>query len=192
MDKRRLVKETLKESGRVKEKLLSETDTILKIAQWILSTVKKGGKVLLCGNGGSAADSQHIACELVGKLSRERKGLPALALTTDTSILTAVSNDWGFDRVFSRQVSALGRKGDILIALSTSGRSINVLKAVEMAKERGMKTVALTGTDGGLLKGLADLTLIVPSRDVQRIQEAHITIGHILSDLVEREILKIQ
>lgn len=192
MDKRTLVKETLQESAKVKESLLTEIDAILKIAQWVLETTQKGGKVLLCGNGGSAADSQHIACELVGKLSKERKGLPAIALTTDTSILTAISNDWEFEKVFSRQVEALGKKGDLLIAISTSGKSPNILKAVETANQWGMKTVALTGFDGGPLKDLADLTLIVHSEDVQRIQEAHITIGHIISDLVEREVIEMQ
>ncbi len=115
-----------------------------------------------------------------------------MALTTDTSILTAVSNDWEFNQVFSRQVEALGKEGDLLIAISTSGKSKNILQAVEKARERGMKTVALTGFDGGALKDLADLSLVIPSRDVQRIQEAHITVGHILSDIVEREIVERQ
>ena len=189
MDKKKFVEESLQESARVKESLLGESETILKIAEWVLETTKNGGKVLLCGNGGSAADCQHIACELVVKLSQDRKGLPALALTTDTSILTAISNDWEFERVYSRQVEALGKKGDLLIAISTSGKSKNVLNAVETAREKNMRSIGLTGFDGGPLKDLTDLTLIVPSKDVQRIQVAHITIGHIVSELVEREIL---
>jgi D-sedoheptulose 7-phosphate isomerase len=189
MNKKILIEKTVKESIKVKEALIEDTDTILLIAQLILDTIEGEGKILLCGNGGSAADSQHIACELVGKLTTERQGLPAMALTTDTSILTAVSNDWEFDRVFSRQVEALGKEGDLLIAISTSGKSKNILQAVEKAREKKMKTVALTGFDGGALKDLTDLSLVIPSRDVQRIQEAHITVGHILSDIVEQEIL---
>ena len=189
MEYQTLVKETLKESAKVKERLLDQSDTIVKIAEWILDTINGGGKILFCGNGGSASDSQHIACELVGKLSRERKGLPAIALTTDTSILTAVSNDWDFDRVFSRQVEALGNKGDLLIAISTSGKSKNILNAVDAARKIGMKTIGLSGFEGGTLKEHADFTLIVPSQDVQRIQEAHITVGHVVSDIVERTIL---
>jgi D-sedoheptulose 7-phosphate isomerase len=192
MNNKTLIEKSVKESIKVKESLIEATDTILLIAQWILDTIDREGKILLCGNGGSAADSQHIACELVGKLTKERQGLPAIALTTDTSILTAVSNDWEFDRVFSRQVEALGKGGDLLIAISTSGKSKNILQAVEKAREKGIKTVALTGFDGGALKDLADLSLVIPSRDVQRIQEAHITVGHILSDIVEQEILERQ
>jgi len=144
-----------------------------------------GGKVLACGNGGSAADSQHFAAELVGRFTKERRALPALALTTDTSILTAVSNDYGYERVFARQVEALGRPGDVLVGISTSGRSKNVLAAFAAAKERQMTTVALTGSDGGPIGAAADLHLNVPSPSAARVQEVHRTVLHVICELVE-------
>jgi D-sedoheptulose 7-phosphate isomerase len=150
--------------------------------------LRSGGKILLCGNGGSASDSQHIAAELVGRFVSDRVPLAAIALSTDTSILTAVANDYGYDRVFARQVAALGRAGDCLIGLSTSGNSPNVIEAVRVARETGMTTVLLSGRDGGQLRGVCDVELIVPSDVTARIQEAHIFIGHVLCASLEVEL----
>jgi D-sedoheptulose 7-phosphate isomerase len=148
-----------------------------------------GRKVLVCGNGGSAADAQHVAAELVGRFTRERRAWPALALTTDTSALTAIGNDYGFDRVFARQVEAHGQPGDVLIGISTSGGSPNVLAAVETAQARGLVTIGLTGRDGGALGRAVDVHLNVPSRSAARTQEVHITLLHVLCDLVEQELV---
>ena len=161
---------------------------VAQVATVMISALRRGGKILWCGNGGSAADSQHLATELICRLNLNRPPLASLALTTDTSLLTAQSNDFGFDSVFSRQVEALGQPGDILVGISTSGNSANVLTAIRAAKAKKIITVALTGKDGGALKGLADHCLIVPSSDTQRIQEGHITIGHILCDLIEHDL----
>lgn len=147
-----------------------------------------GGKILLCGNGGSAADAQHIAAELVGRFDRPRLAAAALALTTDTSILTAVGNDLGFEEIFARQVEALGSPGDCLIGISTSGESLNVQRAMERARSRGVSTVGLLGMGGGSLKSLSDAVVVVPSESVPRIQEAHITIGHIWCDLIDERL----
>ena len=160
-------------------------DKIAEAAQKIIIAYQAGGKVLLMGNGGSAADAQHIAAELVGRFKMERKALPAIALTTNTSLLTAVANDYGYDTVFSRQVEALAGKNDILIVITTSGVSPNILKAVEAARAKGAKVIGLTGKTGGKLKDMADLAIVVPSDNTQRIQEGHITIGHIICHLVE-------
>lgn len=162
----------------------SMTRDILDAAQAIAHAFKTGRKLLLFGNGGSAADSQHIAAEFMNRFLIERPPLPAIALTTDTSILTSISNDYAFDEVFSKQIKALGKKGDIAIGISTSGNSANVLKAFRVAKKMGMVTIALTG-EGGKIASLADIALSIPSRSVPRIQEAHITIGHILCDLAD-------
>ena len=151
-------------------------------------SLRSGGKVLFCGNGGSAADSQHIAAELVGRFVKERMPLAALALTTDTSILTAIGNDYSYDEVFARQVRACGRPGDCLIGISTSGNSENVLQAFEVARQLSMSTVALLGRDGGRSKGVADAEIIVPSDTTARIQEAHIFIGHVLCEGIEHEL----
>jgi D-sedoheptulose 7-phosphate isomerase len=148
-----------------------------------------GRKVLVCGNGGSAADAQHVAAELVGRFTRERRAWPALALTTDTSALTAIGNDYGFDRVFARQVEAHGQPGDVLIGISTSGGSPNVLAAVETAKALGLVTIGLTGRDGGALGRAVDVHLNVPSPSAARTQEVHITLLHVLCDLVEQELV---
>ncbi len=145
-----------------------------------METLKSGHKVLLCGNGGSAADAQHIAAELVGRYKKERRGLPAIALTTDTSALSAIANDFGYEKVFERQVEALANKGDLLIAISTSGNSHNVNLALKRAKEMGCRTVGMSGKDGGEMNGLCDLNIVVPSEDTPRIQEMHIMIGHII------------
>lgn len=147
----------------------------------------RGGKILLMGNGGSAADSQHIAAEIVGRYKKERRGLPAIALTTDTSILTSVGNDYGYDYIFARQIEALCRKEDLVIGITTSGNSKNVVNAIEEAKRVGATTVGLTGGSGGKLAGLCDYNLIMPSSDTPRIQEAHIFVGHSLCDLLEAD-----
>jgi D-sedoheptulose 7-phosphate isomerase len=172
---------------RMAEKCLEE---IVAAAEMIAQALRAGGKVMLCGNGGSAADSQHIAAEFTNRLSAdlERPALAALALTTDTSFLTANANDYGFEHVFERQVEALGREGDILIGISTSGNSQNVVRAVRFCRDRGIKTIGLLGGNGGQLRELVDLAIVVPSASTQHIQEVHITIGHILCDLVERAI----
>lgn len=163
-------------------------EDILRASQVIINSLRAGGRVFLCGNGGSAADSQHLAAELVGRLRRERGAIPAVALTTDTSVLTSLANDYSFEIIFARQLEALARRGDVLIGISTSGNSLNVIRAFEKAKEKGIHTIALLGGNGGKLKPLADYPIVVPSSDTQRIQEGHITIGHIICDLVEREL----
>lgn len=179
----------LLESARVKWRLATVSpEAILEAAEAIAQSLRGGGKLLACGNGGSAADAQHIAAELVGRLApgRERPALPALALTTDTSALTALGNDYGFEEVFARQVQALGRPGDVLLGISTSGNSPNVLQAVRCARALGIRSIGLLGGEGGRLRRLVDLAIVVPSDVTARIQEAHITIGHIVCDLVER------
>ncbi len=158
---------------------------IQALGQRLRACLQEGGKILLMGNGGSAADSQHIAAEIVGRFQRERKGLPAIALTTDSSILTSVGNDYGFEHIFARQVEALCQPQDVVIGISTSGNSGNVVAGIEAAKAAGAYTVALTGTGGGRLSSLCDATLAMPSGDTPRIQEAHILIGHILCDLID-------
>lgn len=159
---------------------------IAEMVTMLLQTFERGGKLLVMGNGGSAADAQHFVAEIVGRFKMERRGLPAIALSTDTSILTAIGNDYGFDRVFHRQVEALAVPGDLIIGISTSGNSLNVLHALELARETGCRTVGLLGKDGGSIKNLCDLALIVPSSDTPRVQEGHITIIHILCDLLEK------
>jgi D-sedoheptulose 7-phosphate isomerase len=176
------------DSVMTKETLLREAEAdILAAGRLLVGCLAKGGKILLCGNGGSAADCQHIAAELVSSLDagKRRPALPALALTTDSSLLTAYSNDFGFDGVFARQLEALGQKGDLLIAISTSGKSVNVIKACETARRKGMVILALTGRSGGDLAGHADVCIKVPSTNTQHIQESHIMIGHILCDFAE-------
>ncbi len=154
----------------------------------VRTALEKGRKILICGNGGSAADSQHMAAEFVGRFVKERQSLPALALTVDTSLLTAVGNDYGFDCVFSRQVEGLGQEGDVLIAISTSGNSANVVKAVKTAKEKGIYVIALTGENGGILAKESDLCLSVPSQVTARIQEMHIMIIHMICEIAEADI----
>lgn len=163
---------------------------IEKGAELLIAAFKSGNKLLVMGNGGSAADAQHFAAEMVGRFKLERPALPALALTTDTSILTAIGNDYGFDRVFLRQVEAHAVAGDVVVGISTSGNSPNVQAALKLAAERGCRTVALLGRDGGSIKEVAELSLIVPSNDTPRIQEGHIAIIHILCDLVEKTLFK--
>ena len=178
----------LEESARIKSAIAkSKIGEIELIVNLIITTYKAGGKVVLFGNGGSAADAQHIASELVGRFKLQRQALPAIALSTNTSTLTAVANDCGYEAVFSRQVEALVNEKDVAIGISTSGNSSNVIEAVKIAKKKGAKTVGLTGGNGGKLAGVVDLALTVPSDNTPRIQEAHITIGHIVCELVERE-----
>ncbi len=179
------------ESIDIQNRLLRETGGILlQAVQQLFITLRNGGKILLCGNGGSAADAQHIAAELVIRLtsSNNRPALAAQALTVDTSILTAGANDFGFDFVYSRQIEALGRLGDTLIALSTSGNSANVIEAVNMAHEKGLYVIGFLGGEGGKLKKLVDLPVIVPSASTARIQETHILIAHVMCDILEREL----
>ena len=163
----------------------SNAEMVARAAEVIIGSLKAGGKVLIFGNGGSAADAQHIAAEFVNRLNYDRPPIAAIALTTDTSILTSVGNDSSFDHLFERQVRALGRSGDVAIAISTSGNSPNVLRAVEAARQLGVKIIALAGRDGGKLADAVDVALVVNARSTQRIQETHITIGHILCELVE-------
>jgi len=163
----------------------SHAESVARAADLLISSIKSGGKVLIFGNGGSAADAQHIAAELVNKLNFDRPPIAAIALTTDTSILTSVGNDASFENLFERQVRALGRPDDVALAISTSGTSPNVLRAVDAAREIGISTIALAGRDGGKLAGAVDIALVVDARSTQRIQETHITIGHILCELVE-------
>ncbi len=165
-------------------KKLTEKD-IQKAGELILATYKKGGKLLICGNGGSASDSQHFAAELVGRFMKERKALAAIALTTNSSNITAIGNDYGFEHVFERQVEGLGRHEDVLVVISTSGNSMNLVKAVEKAKSIGMATIALLGKGGGKLKGQCTHEIIVPSSDTQRIQEMHILIIHLICGIIE-------
>lgn len=159
---------------------------IANMAKQLIAAFRSGGKLLVMGNGGSAADSQHFVAEIVGRFKMERKALPAVALSTDTSILTAIGNDYGFDSVFSRQVEALAGPGDVVVGISTSGNSPNVQKALELARERGCCTIGLLGKDGGSIKGVCDIPLVVAVNDTPRVQEAHITIIHIVCDLVEK------
>lgn len=181
----------LEESIRVKEELLkSQVEIIVGIVEAIINALEDGGKVILFGNGGSAADAQHLAAELVGRFKLERKGLPALALSTNTSTLTSISNDYSFAKVFARQVEALGKPEDVAIGISTSGRSANVIEGILAARDKGIFTIGLTGEKGGKLGEVVDLILNVPSQDTPRIQEAHIIVGHLICQLVEEKLVK--
>ncbi len=169
----------------VVRQLESHQPALEAIARAMAAALRQGGKILWCGNGGSAADSQHMAAEIVGRFRRERRGLPSIALTTDTSILTAVANDFGFETVFARQVEALGARGDVLVGLSTSGNSRNVIASLEASRRMNIITVAFTGSGGGNMAALADHLFAVDSRDTARIQEAHILAGHMICDWIE-------
>jgi D-sedoheptulose 7-phosphate isomerase len=166
--------------------LEKNTDSILKASDMILNCFKNGGKILICGNGGSAAESQHMSAELVGRFQKNRQALPAIALTTDTSIITSISNDYSFEEIFSRQVSALGKENDILFAISTSGNSRNVIKAIEEAREKKMKVISLIG-QSGKMKELSDLALTVNDTVTARIQEMHLLIIHLICQIVEEK-----
>ncbi len=184
------IKSEVAASAQTKEKILNDTAFLKKIANVIQVSVavyKTGNKILIAGNGGSAADAQHFAAELVGRYGFDRPSLPALALTTDTSNLTAIGNDYGYDYVFSRQLEGMGVAGDLFIGISTSGNSVNILNAFASAKEKGITTVALSGRDGGKMATVADHTLIVPSDATPRIQESHLLIEHIICDAIEKE-----
>ena len=159
--------------------------TIDRVANLLVETFKNGGKVYFCGNGGSAADAQHLAAEFSGRFYKDRKALPAEALHCNTSYLTAVANDYGYDQVYSRIIDGIAEKGDVLFGISTSGNSANIIRAYEVAKEKGLITVSLTGVTGGQMKGISDHLLNIPSSDTPRIQESHILIGHIICQLVE-------
>ncbi len=180
------VQEAVAESIGLKKRFFDEqAEAVVAAARMLAEVFKEGGKVLLFGNGGSAADAQHLAAEFVNRFVIERPPLAALALTTDTSILTAVANDYDFREVFAKQVRALGRPGDAAVGLSTSGKSPNVVAGLKIARELGLRTLALSGGDGGPVAAAAEMALVVPSRNTPRIQEVHITVGHILCDLVD-------
>lgn len=184
------IKEHIFDSIKVKQKILSSVciiEEIKKAALEVLNAYKNNKKTLLAGNGGSAADAQHIAGEFVSRFYFDRPGIPSIALTTDTSILTAIGNDYGYENLFSRQIQANGVAGDIFIAISTSGNSKNILKALEVCKEKDIKTIGLTGSNGGLMNNLCDIIIKVPSNCTPRIQESHILIGHIICAIVEEE-----
>lgn len=165
-----------------------QSGLILEAAILIVRCIRNGGKLLLFGNGGSAADAQHLAAEFVGRFVRKRQALPAIALTTDSSILTAVGNDYGFEQIFARQVEALGRPGDVAVAISTSGVSPNVIEGVKRARSQEIQTIGFAGKDGGALAKLVDFAITVPAENTARIQECHIAIGHIICELVENEL----
>lgn len=184
-----LIKDIIKESIRVKEAVLNKLSKDIKITSNMIATsLKKGGKVILFGNGGSAADAQHIAAEFVGRFKLERQGLASIALTTNTSVVTSIANDYGYEEIFSRQVEAIGSDNDIVIGISTSGNARNVISGLLEAKKMGLKTIALTGSGGGEMATIADIALIVPSDNTARIQEAHIVIGHIICELAEQNL----
>ncbi len=184
IDVKALIERSLQEGIELRQACLGLTSEVEAAGRLLILTLAEGGRLLWCGNGGSAADCQHIAAELVGRFERDNS-LPALALTTDTSILTAVANDFGFEQVFARQVRALGRKGDCLVAISTSGNSPNVVAAAQAARVLGLRCLALTGQKGGQLEELADLTLRIPSTRTCRIQEMHLSLGHIWCEMIE-------
>lgn len=187
LDPAAFVRATLLESARVKQAAAAAlAEPIARAADWIAAAYRAGGKTLLFGNGGSAADAQHLAAEWVGKLGPDRAALPSIALSANTSDLTAIGNDYGFERVFARLVEAHGRAGDVAIAISTSGNSPNVIAAVEEARRRGLRSIGLLGRGGGKLAGQVELALVVPSPDTQRIQECHIAIAHAIAELVDR------
>ncbi len=185
------IKDQIKKSYETKQAIYQNEDLLNKIEQvcrLCVELYKTKNKTILAGNGGSAADAQHIAAELVGRYGFDRPSIPSLALTTDTSCLTAIGNDYGYDKVFSRQLEGMGQNGDLFIGISTSGNSKNIINAFEVAKQKGIKTVALVGKDGGEMAKIADIALVVPSDSTPRIQESHILIGHIICDIIEKEI----
>jgi len=185
------IEDRIRASIAAKEGLLKgQVVNIESAAKAIIESLKSGKKLLVFGNGGSAADSQHIAAELVGRFKMERKALPAISLTTNTSILTAIANDYGYDAVFSRQIEALGVQGDVALGISTSGNSKNVIEAMKKARSIGMKVIALSGGDGGKMKQEADISIVAAAKDTPRIQESHILIAHIICGLVEDGIFK--
>lgn len=180
------IQKALEESVKAKQGFVSESaGALIQVAERISQAFTDDGKLLLCGNGGSAADAQHLAAEFVNRFVLERPPLPAVALTTDSSILTSIGNDYSFDEIFSKQVKAIGKEGDILLGISTSGNSSNIIEAVRVGREMGLYTVAMTGGDGGTLRRIADLSLVVKNKVTARIQETHIFAGHIICQLVD-------
>ncbi|MDD4882920.1 MAG: SIS domain-containing protein [Sulfuricurvum sp.] len=185
------IRKQIADSAATKQAILENDpllEVIVAVAKACVEVYRKGKKTLLAGNGGSAADAQHIAAELVGRYGFDRPSIPSLALTTDTSNLTAIGNDYGYDKVFSRQLEGMAQEGDLFIGISTSGNSQNIVNAFESAKTRGVTTVALVGRDGGKMASMADYAIVVPSNATPRIQESHILIGHILCDIIEKEL----
>jgi D-sedoheptulose 7-phosphate isomerase len=179
------IKSDILEHIEIAQKVLALENDILKAGQLCKAAILRGHKILIAGNGGSAADAQHIAAEFIGRYEKDRPSMPAIALTVDTSALTAISNDYGFENIFSRQIEGLGQKEDIFIGISTSGNSKNIVKAVQSARQKGLKIILLLGKDGGKLRGQGDVDLIVPSERTARIQEMHILIGHVICSFVE-------
>lgn len=185
------IKEHIKESIKTKQELLEKSIVnIQKASEILIDAINSGNKILICGNGGSAADSQHFAAELINRYKSERRALPAIALTTNTSNLTSISNDYNFENIFTRQLEALAKKGDALIAISTSGRSKNIILATKKAKELGLNTIVLTGQNPSELSKISDISINVPSTKTDRIQESHILVLHIFSDLIEKNLKK--
>ena len=182
-----VIKNEINEHIRVANLLHSLTEAIIKSAQLCIDSLKNDGKILLFGNGGSAADAQHIAAELVGRYKIERKGLRAIALTTDTSVITSIGNDFGYNHIFDRQVEALAKKGDVAIGISTSGKSDNVISALKLASKLNCITIGFSGQDGGEMNDICNINLVVPSEDTPRIQEMHIVIGHTICHLIDQE-----
>lgn len=186
-----IIKNQIRDSIELKQLLLESKPVISdieKAARMIITAFRNNKKVLLAGNGGSAADAQHIAAEFVNRFCFDRPGLPSIALTTDSSILTSIGNDYGFDKVFSRQVKAMGNTGDVFIGISTSGKSENIIEALKTCSEAGISTVAFTGAEGGVMKKQCDICIEIPSKETPRIQEVHILIGHIICSIVEEEL----
>ena len=184
------IRQQLYESAQIK-RLIADTlsNTIARAAAMIANCIQSGGKVIFFGNGGSAADAQHLAGELVGRFKLERVAFPAMSLTTETSVITAVGNDYGYDMIFARQVEAHARTGDVVVGISTSGNSTNVVAGLEKAKQMGAKTIGLVGGNGGKTAEMVDIVLVVPSSDTPRVQEGHITMGHIICDIVESSLV---
>jgi len=184
-----IIKEIIKESIKVKEAVLSKLSKDIRLTSNMIATsLKKGGKLILFGNGGSAADAQHIAAEFIGRFKLERQGLASIALSTNTSVITSIANDYGYEEIFSRQMEAVGSEKDIVIGISTSGNARNVISGLLEAKKMGRKTIALTGSGGGEMATFTDVALVVPSDNTARIQEAHIVIGHIICELAEQNL----
>jgi D-sedoheptulose 7-phosphate isomerase len=187
-----LVRDRIQRSIEVKQALLLDAawrELVAQAALQIVKSLRAGGKVLFCGNGGSAADAQHLAAEFTGRYLKERRALPALALHGNSSAVTAIGNDYGFDLIFARQMEALGKEGDVAFGISTSGNSRNVLRALEVAKSKSIYTIALTGGNGGKMKNLADCAICIPSEETPRIQECHILTGHIICEIAEEMLL---
>src|SRR3989338_191842 len=179
------IKEMIEESADLKKKVVQLTPQIGKAAKMIESALAKGNKLILAGNGGSSSQASHIAAEFTGRYKKERRSLPSISLSSEMSAVTAIGNDYGYDFVFSRQLEGLGSKGDVFVALSTSGNSINLIKAIEAAKKKGIATISLLGKDGGKMKGKADIDIIIPSQNTPRVQESHLMVLHIICEIVE-------